>query len=342
MSTQGRDIVVIGTSAGGMETLDRLIGGLPDGLPAAIFIVQHLHPELTPLGLLQKLGQYQAFECKLAKDGEVFEQRKIYLAPPDTHLLVKENSLLLRRGAPENRYRPAVDPLFRSAAVAHGPRVIGVILTGMLDDGTSGLIAVHRCGGVTVVQDPDDAPYPDMPQSALNTGHVDYCVPVADMGPLLEKLVREIPRTSAVIPEDIRIEAEISERVVAGIEEMGSLGNQTPYTCPSCGGMLWEMENPDEQRRYRCYTGHTFTSATLLDDQREKIEETLWIALRMFEERQNLQKNLAHKENNPHMKQIYEKNAEENEAHLMRLRSMLLEQKMGPGDRSPDLARRAS
>jgi two-component system chemotaxis response regulator CheB len=324
MSTQGRDIVVIGTSAGGMDAVDRLIGGLPSGLPAAIFIVQHLHPEYAPVGLLHKLEQYHAFKCKLAEDGDVFEHGSIYLAPPDTHLLVKEATLLLRRGAPENRYRPAVDPLFRSAAVAHGPRVIGVILTGMLDDGSAGLVAVHRCGGVTVVQDPSDAPYPDMPQNALNTDHVDYCVPVAEMGPLLEKLVREIPRTTAQVPDDIRIEAEIAERVVAGIEEMGAMGNAMPYTCPSCGGMLWEMHDPNEHR-YRCYTGHTFTAAVLLDGQEEKIEETLWTALRMFEERQNLQKNLAHKEKNPHMKRIYEKNAEDSEAHLARLRSMLLE-----------------
>jgi two-component system chemotaxis response regulator CheB len=341
MSTQGRDIIVIGASAGGLNVLDRLVAGLPVGLPAAIFIVQHLHPELAPIGLLQKLRQYQAFECKLAEDGDVFEHGKIYLAPPDTHLLVKQGALLLRRGARENRYRPAVDTLFRSAAVALGPRVIGVILTGMLDDGTSGLIAVHRCGGVTIVQDPSDAPYPDMPQSALNTGHVDYCVPVAEIGPLLEKLVREIPRTTVAIPEDIRIEAEIAERVVAGIEEMGALGNQTPYTCPSCGGMLWQMYDSNALR-YRCYTGHTFTSATLLDDQREKIEETLWTALRMFEERQNLQKNMAHAENNPTMKRIYEENSEESKSHLERLRSMLLERKIRPENRLTDSGQRAS
>lgn len=323
MSTHGRDIVVIGTSAGGMETLDRLIGGLPAGLPAAIFVVQHLHPEHSPIGLLQKLAHHTAFECKLAEDGDVFERGKIYLAPADAHLLVKETVLLVRRGARENRYRPAVDPLFRSAAVAHGPRVVGVILTGMLDDGTSGLVAVHRCGGVTVVQDPRDAPYPEMPLSALHNDHVDYCMPVAEMGKLLEKLSRETPKASASIPEDIRIEAEIAERVVTGIEEMVPLGNQTPYTCPGCGGVLWEMRDPDGQR-YRCHTGHTYTAATFQNDQAEKLEETLWIALRMFEERKNMQKNLAQKEGSATMKRIYEKNAKETEAHIERLRSLLL------------------
>jgi two-component system chemotaxis response regulator CheB len=323
MSIQGRDIVVIGTSAGGMETLDRLIGGMPAGLPAAIFVVQHLHPEFTPVALLKRLGEYKAFECKLAEDGDIFEHGKIYLAPPDAHLLVKETVLLVRRGAQENRYRPAVDPLFRSAAVAHGPRVVGVILTGMLDDGTSGLVAIHRCGGVTVVQDPRDAPYPEMPLSALHNDHVDYCLPIAEMGPLLEKLSREIPKASPSIPEDIRIEAEIAERVVTGIEEIVPLGNQTPYTCPGCGGVLWEMRDPDGQR-YRCHTGHTYTAATFMEEQAEKIEETLWIALRMLEERKNMHKNLAHKEIKPTMKRIYEKNVQETEKHIERLRSVLL------------------
>jgi two-component system chemotaxis response regulator CheB len=323
MSKKGRDIVVIGTSAGGMETLDRLIGGLPAGLPAAIFIVQHLHPEHAPIGLLQKLERHKTFECKLAEDGDVFEHGKIYLAPPDAHLLVKETMLLVRHGARENRYRPAVDPLFRSAAVAHGPRVVGVILTGMLDDGTSGLVAIHRCGGVTVVQDPNDALYPEMPLSALHNDHVDHCLPVAEMGPLLDKLSREIPKASVSIPEDVRIEAEIAERVVTGIEGMAPLGNQVPYTCPSCGGVLWEMRDPDELR-YRCHTGHTYTAATFLDEQSEKLEETLWIALRMFEERKNLQENLTHKENRPNMKWIYQKNAEQTEDHIERLRSILL------------------
>lgn len=324
MSKKGRDIVVIGTSAGGLEALDQLIGRLSAPLPAAVFIVQHLHPEFTPIGLLRKLSRHADFQCKLAEEGDAFERGKIYVAPPDAHLLVKETTLHVTHGARENRYRPAVDPLFRSAAVAHGPRVIGVILTGMLDDGTAGLQAIHRCGGVTVVQHPNDAPYPEMPESAINNVDVDYCVPLADMSGLLEKLCHETPKNGNFeIPDDVRIEAEIAERVVTGAEEVTGLGPQVPYSCPSCGGTLWEMQDPNMQR-YRCHTGHTFTAATLLESLSEKIEETLWIALRMFEERKNLQQNLAQKENSARMKGIYEKNARENEAHVERLRSLLL------------------
>jgi len=323
MSKKGRDIVVIGTSAGGLDALDRLIGQLPAGFPAAVFIVQHLHPEHTPTALLYKLGAHKTFDCKIAENGEAFERGKIYVAPSDAHLLIKESTLLIARGARENRYRPAVDPLFRSAAVAHGPRVIGIVLTGMLDDGTSGLMAIHRCGGITVVQDPLDALYPDMPQSAINNDHVDYCVPLTAMGQLLDKLSREFPNKTVSVPDDIRIEADIAERVLMGIEEVNALGDLTPYTCINCGGSLWMMKEPDGER-YRCHTGHTFTAATLLYDQGEKVEETLWVALRVLEERRNLQKNMAQKENRPKSKKNYEKNARETETQISRLRSLLL------------------
>jgi len=184
MSNKGRDIVVIGTSAGGLEALDELIGQLPTDLPASIFIVQHMSPENTGAALLHRLGRHKAFNCKLAEDGETFQKRRVYIAPADYHLLVKKDKLLVTKGARENRYRPAIDPLFRPAAVTHGPRVIGVILTGMLDDGTAGLAAVKKCGGVTIVQDPQDAAYPEMPQSALNALKIDHCVPVVAGGPV--------------------------------------------------------------------------------------------------------------------------------------------------------------
>jgi two-component system, chemotaxis family, protein-glutamate methylesterase/glutaminase len=168
MTSRGRNIIVIGTSAGGLEALDVLIGQLPTDLPGSIFIAQHMAPENTGDALLLRLGRHRAFDCRLAMDGESFKPGRIYIAPPDNHLLVKKNKVLVTKGARENRNRPGIDPLFRSAAVTHASRVIGVILTGMLDDGTAGLIAIQKCGGVTVVQDPKDSAYPGMPQSALN------------------------------------------------------------------------------------------------------------------------------------------------------------------------------
>ena len=200
--------------------------------------------------------------------------------------------MLVTKGARENRHRPAIDPLFRSAAVAHGARVIGVVLTGMLDDGTAGLMAIKRCGGVTVVQDPRDAAYSGMPVNALNNVDVDFCVAVAEMGPLLTRLVSQLHRKSKGVPLDIRTEAVIAERVLSDVSQVNGLGDQVPYNCPGCGGVLWEMDTPGE-KRYRCHTGHSYTGPALLASQSEKIEEMLWISLRMFEERKNLLTSMA-------------------------------------------------
>ena len=292
MPGKGRNIIVIGTSAGGMEALDDLIGQLPTDLPVSIFIVQHMAPESTGEALLHKLRKHKSFGCELAKDGQTFKPGRIYIAPPDNHLLVKKRTVLVTKGARENRSRPGIDPLFRSAAVSHGPFVIGVVLTGLLDDGTAGLIAIKKCGGVTVVQDPTDAAYPATPQSALDNLKVDYCVPLSEMGHILEKLTHERPRKDGTVPPDVRTEAVIAERVLSDVEQVNELGNQVPYNCPNCGGVLWEMDHPDI-RRFRCHTGHSFTESALLTSQSEKIEETLWTSLRMFEERKNLLNSMA-------------------------------------------------
>ncbi len=316
MASKGRDIIVIGTSAGGLEALDALIGQLPSDLPASIFIVQHMAPENTGGALLHRLSRHRAFGCKLAKDGESFKLGRIYIAPPDNHLLVKKNKVLVTKGARENRSRPGIDPLFRSAAVTHTSRVIGVVLTGMLDDGTAGLIAIQKCGGITVVQDPKDAAYPGMPQSALDNLKVDYCVPISEMGGLLETLTHESPGITKPIPRDVRTEAEIAERVLSDVAEVNSLGKQVPYNCPNCGGVLWEMDSPDVSR-YRCHTGHSFTLPALLESQSEKIEETLWISLRMFEERKNL---LNGTHNTFDVQRV-----KETQIHIDRIRAILLD-----------------
>ena len=316
MDGKGHDIVVIGTAAGGLEALDTLIAQLPTDLPASIFIVQHMAPENTGEALLHRLGRHRAFDCQLAKDGESYKRGRIYLAPPNNHLLVKKTKLLVTKGARENRNRPGIDPLFRSAAVSHTSRVIGVILTGMLDDGTAGLIAIQKCGGITVVQDPKDAAYPGMPESALNNLKVDHCVPISGMGSLLETLTHERPGKSKPIPKDIRTEAAIAEKVLSDVAAVDSLGRQVPYNCPECGGVLWEMNSPNVPR-YRCHTGHSFTLPALLESQGEKIEETLWISLRMFEER----KNLLNSTHDPFAVQ----RAKETQIHIERIRAILLD-----------------
>ncbi len=320
---KGRDIVVIGTSAGGLEAVGELIAQLPSDLPAAIFVAQHLAPDLSGSALQRRLAQYKSFGARFAKDGEPIQRGRIYLAPPDYHLLVKEKKVFVTKGARENGYRPAVDPLFRSAAVTHGNRVIGIILTGLLDDGTAGLLAVERCGGVSIVQDPDDASYPDMPRSAMNQARVDHCVPVSSMGALLEQLTREGPGKKRKVPADVRVEAEIAERVLSDVGAVEGLGEQVPYNCPDCGGVLWQMENA-EMLRYRCHVGHSFTAQSLLSIQTEKIEETLWVALRMFEERKNLLANLLAESPKSTIASSTIARSTEAQVHIDRIRAILV------------------
>ena len=316
MEGLGRNIIVIGTAAGGLEALDLLIVQLPRDMPASIFIVQHMPAEDTGGALLRRLRRHKSFFCKFAKDGEPVVAGRIYIAPPDHHLLLKHTNVVVSKGARENRNRPAIDPLFRSAAVAHTSRVIGVILSGMLDDGTAGLSAIKKCGGVTIVQDPGDAAYSGMPQSAIDSLKVDHCVPVREMGRLLETLTRQRPGKSRKIPRDIRSEAAIAERVLSDVAEVNGLGKQVPYNCPNCGGVLWQMDRANVPR-YRCHTGHSFTLPALLESQSEKIEETLWISLRMFEERKNLLKSARNR--------FASQRAQETQIHIDRLRAILLD-----------------
>ena len=318
-----RNIIVIGASAGGIPALTEIISSLEPDFPAVIFIVQHMSPENSGQPLLEELSKHAALKCKFAEERERFEMGTIYLAPSDFHLLVKRKLLLVKKGASENRYRPGIDGLFRSAAVAYGASVIGIVLTGMLDDGTAGLTAIKKCGGITIVQDPSDAAFPDMPQSVLNNLTVDYCVPIKEMGTLLEKLTQDAIEKRISIPKEIKIEAKIAERVMSNVTQANILEKQVPYNCSECGGELWESKATDIEK-YRCHREHLLTSTALLISQNEKIEETLWLSLRMFEERKNLLNNMSQREHKIKTKNYYHKRAQDSEIHIERIRAMLL------------------
>jgi two-component system chemotaxis response regulator CheB len=207
----GHDIIVIGASAGGVETLPQLVVQFPEDLPATVFVVQHTGA--TAPGLLAKiLDRAGPLHALPAQDGTSFQQSHLYVAPPDHHMLVKEGCVHVTRGPRENRVRPAIDPLFRSAAAAYGARVIGVVLTGLQNDGTAGLLAVKRCGGVTMIQDPEDALHPEMPLSVLAHMEADYRLPIAKMGGVLYQLTHQAPGETPPIPRDIVAEVEIAER----------------------------------------------------------------------------------------------------------------------------------
>lgn len=317
----GHPVFVIGTSAGGLEALRRLVTVLPANFPAPILIVQHMESSTTGQVVVQVLSKAGAMPCKEAEDGEPIRPGHIYVAAPDHHMLISKGRLMISKGARENRWRPAIDPLFRSAAVAFGPRVMGVILTGNLNDGTAGMEAVRRCGGTCMVQDPNDALYPEMPQSVLKNMKVDQCLSIVAMGPALMKLADGPIPKALPIPKDIAMEAKIAERVASDVTALNVLGHQVPFNCPNCGGVLWQMKKGD-LIRYRCHTGHSYSSAALEADQEMKIEETMWVSLRMLEERRNLLNTLADPKSPGYSKTAGER-ARESEVHIQRIRAIL-------------------
>jgi two-component system, chemotaxis family, protein-glutamate methylesterase/glutaminase len=315
------NIVVIGTSAGGMDALRKLLGQLPRNFAAPIFVVRHA-PASSDVGVLIDLvNEHTQLKCQSARHGDEIAPGKVYVAPADNHIMVGKGRILITKGAQENRFRPAIDPLFRSAAVAYGNRVIAVLLTGGLDDGTAGLIVVKRCGGTCVVQDPKDALFPDMPANALRQVQVDHCVTLAEMGALLITLAKEKAGKRTPVPPDIKIEAKIAERVLSDLKSVDALGDQVPFNCPACGGVLWQVGS-GKSLRYRCHTGHAFTAPALFTTQSEKVEETLWVALRMFEERRNLLFRMSESQSSGHSSSTAER-LKDSEVHIERIKEML-------------------
>jgi two-component system chemotaxis response regulator CheB len=309
-----------------VEALSKLAVQFPDDLLATVFIMQHI--SATADGVLaQILDRAGPLPATIAQDGETFQQAHIYVAPPDHHLLIQEGYLRVTRGIRENRVRPAIDPLFRSAAVVYGARVVGVILSGLQDDGTAGLLAVKRSGGVAMVQEPTDALYPEMPRSALHYVEVDHCLPVSKMGAVLYRLTREIAEATPVIPRDIIAEAEIVEHPTNTVNREEELGSLVPLTCPDCGGPLWELHNASLQR-YRCRLGHAFTATSLLGGQSEIIEAALWTAVRTMEERAHMFTVLAHgrrEHGQEKLAERYAAQAMELAAHAKHIRQILLD-----------------
>ena len=281
-----KDIVVIGASAGGMEALQNLVHGLPAGLAASLFVVWHLPPgtqSVMPM-LLTKAGPLPAAH---PEDGDAIESGRIYVAPPGCHMLLERSYIRITKGPKENRFRPAIDPLFRSAAYVYGPRVIGVVLSGALDDGTSGLWTVKLRGGTAVVQEPSDALHRSMPLSALEHVKVDHKLPAARIGALLGRLVREDAAAEPPIPEEARRrlehEVRIAEEHEALEEEVAEENPPSRFTCPECHGVL-SLIREGGILRFRCHTGHAYSSGTLLDSVSGQVEARLWDAVRVLDE----------------------------------------------------------
>jgi two-component system chemotaxis response regulator CheB len=289
-----RDIVVIGASAGGVQIIAELARKLPADLKAAVFVSIHV-PANAPSGLPTILNREGPLLAVHAVDGEPIQTGRIYIAPPDRHLLIHPGTVRLGRGPRENGHRPAVDPLFRTAARAYGARVIGVILTGNLSDGTAGLIELKRAGGIAVVQEPTDAVFDGMPRSAIDSlPDIDYTVRSSDLADLLIELVAEAAPAPAKSRRDISpADPDLAEGGAGplGTDEREE-GHPSVYGCPDCGGVLWEKVD-GQLLRYRCRVGHAFTPESLLDAQTNGLETALWAALRALSEMEQQARGLA-------------------------------------------------
>lgn len=293
---QGHDIIVIGFSAGGIEPLLQLVADLPSDLPAAVFVVHHF-PAHSISALPSILTRTADLPVHTARDREPIVPGHIYVGRPDRHLLLMPGLIRLTRGPREHGNRPALDPLFRSAARSYGSRVIGVILSGTLDDGTVGLHAIKSVGGLAVVQAPEQAAYPGMPQSALEHIEVDHVVPANEMGTLLNRLTREPALPQALVPYEVDpdLDPDRPEPAVVGTAALRRPtlpGAPSTLTCPECGGVLFEEEDAG-LLHFRCHVGHAFSEETLMATQAHALEGALWAAVRALEEKAELGRRLA-------------------------------------------------
>ena len=294
---QGHDIVVIGFSAGGIEPLLQLVADLPSDLPAALFVVHHF-PAHSISALPNILARAAGLPVRNARDRERVVPGHIYVGRPGRHMLLMPGIIRLTRGPREHGNRPALDPLFRSAARSYGSRVIGVILSGTLDDGTVGLHTIKSAGGLAVVQDPEQAAYPGMPKSAVNHVEVDHVAPAGELGELLNRLTREpAPPAPASVPEDLdpELDPDQPEPAVVGTAALRRTilpGIPSTLTCPECGGLLFEEEEAG-LLHFRCHVGHGFSEETLAAVQAHALEGALWAGVRALEEKAALGRRLA-------------------------------------------------
>ena len=286
---------MIGASAGGFEAIKQLVALLPSDLDATIFIVWHMSPDVTGI-LPQVINQQKTILATNAVDNEIVTTNRIYVAPPDRHLLLENGFVRVSRGPKENRFRPAVDPLFRSAAYIYGPRVIGVVLSGALDDGTAGLWTIKSRGGIAIVQEPAEAEVSSMPENALAAVAVDYRVTIAELAPLLVRLTAETVTEVGEIAMEEQQKIAIETRIAAQNGALGlgvlTLGKPSHFACPECHGVLSAITDGDLVR-YRCHTGHAYSADSLLTTLTENVEDTLWSAIRGLEESIILLNNLG-------------------------------------------------
>jgi two-component system chemotaxis response regulator CheB len=319
-----RDIIVIGASMGGVEALTALASQLPADLPASVFVVQHTS-EQSPGLLGEILSRAGPLPAARAEDGMEMERGRIYVAPPNHHLLLTSRGIRVVFGPRENRSRPAIDPLFRTAAVHYRSRVIGVVLTGLLSDGAAGILAVHRCGGAAVVQAPGDAAHPEMPRRALAAVPSAHQATLAELAPLLAGLAAQPAPEPPPVPQSLKIEARLTERAMS-TDDWGDVPSRaTDFTCPECAGALREIED-EPIRRFRCRVGHAFSAEDLVATKDQQVEDALWIALQTLQERAQMLEMMVEEDRRRGWTRNaagYEERARETRAAADRLRALV-------------------
>lgn len=321
-----RDLVVIGGSAGSVGPLRAILSSIPPDFPAVIVVVLHVPSDST--GIFNTVAAASAsLPVHAAKDGMMLERGNIYLGVPNFHLIIQDGILRLGSGPRENLVRPAIDPLFRSAAASHGPRAIGVVLSGMLNDGADGLRAIKRCAGIALVQSPSDSAASEMPLAALEATSVDLSTEAEHLGAAILRHVNEKVEPGAKVDHDILVEIEIALGSRYNSLLAAEISRPVPLTCPDCGGVLSQV-NTARPLRFRCQVGHSYTSKTLLHAKEGSVDEAVRVALRIVEERAELVGRMgkdASEAGRTGMAEMYEGRAAEYRRYADTLRAAVLE-----------------
>ncbi len=313
-------LVVIGGSAGGLDAVSRLAIHLGPDLGAAVVVVLHQGPGASDY-VVRRLRQASALPVETATDGAALAPGRVFVAPADRHLRFDGGTIRVAFGPRVNRTRPSVDVALRSAAAEHRDRTVGVVLSGLLDDGAAGLDAIRQAGGVVLVQDPGDAEHGAMPSNAIAAVQPDAVATAEDLAARIEEAVRALPEAPGSAPAAVVIEARIDALATGDIDLTEQIGTPVPVSCPDCSGPVWEIDG-SRPRRYRCHVGHAFSEASMLRSQEETVEGSLWVALRTLEERARLLDRLARAASS-NLGTSYREQADETRGHARRIRDLL-------------------
>lgn len=317
-------LFLIGASAGGRPAVEKILKDLPPDIPAAFLIVVHSSFDMISSfsSYLNRKIQMEVMDCN---NNTPLRTGKVYVSLPNQHMVVKHGKLANSNGPRENLFRPSIDVLFRSAAVTYGNRCVGILLSGRLNDGTVGLEAIKRCGGKTIIQNPETAEFSGMPLNAKKFVNIDYTRDLEEIGPLINEIIQKPLPEKVDIPQPLIREAEIATKIRSQVKTEDYLGEQVALSCASCGGPLWKIKDTGIPR-YRCHVGHSFSEESLLMAQNENLEETLWVCLRTLEEKKVLLHNIADnfaEKGSSQISRSYKDKIEEVEEHIDRLRQLM-------------------